>query len=284
MNHHKNVGHLQAWLLRCSELNPIAVTNGFICLMRKSFSSSGSFGSRSCSKTSEHNTYAGCRGLNCDYIAETPSQGPKTSSLYPYYRQNFDHRYTPGVNRVMNELAGTASYSARIFDPIMTGLLSSDMSSQEKIYICRTAIVTFGRQYHGFFNSLHVDSTDLYSKKLLLQSMEEVRSGLESQNEVMQQKSYYAYTFMERFGLSVPTTCVYQFVHDHVSERAHDFEVFQYFVSLGLGLCIRLSDHIAHGFYGANFVHCTPMPLIRVGNILYFKFDSYFNVFAWGAS
>ena len=44
--------------------------------------------------------------------------------------------------------------------------------------------------------------------------------------------------------------------------------VFQYFIMPGMGLCVRVRDYVAHGFYAYTFAHCTAVPLIKVGSLL----------------
>ena len=79
--------------------------------------------------------------------------------------------------------------------------------------------------------------------------------------------------FLSDFGMSVHTTCSYQFPAD-ASDACNDgceVTVGLIFLNLGMGSCVRGRDVWSHIFYANGFVHCTAMPIFlgsSLGNIL----------------
>ena len=94
-------------------------------------------------------------------------------------------------------------------------------------------------------------------------------------------KSVYVKNAHERFRLGHPTTCCYQHVIGSEFD-GKDVELKQYFICVGLGICIELSDLTTIHFFGHMFTHCTSVCLAMVNGKIHIVGDGETNVFAWG--
>ena len=90
--------------------------------------------------------------------------------------------------------------------------------------------------------------------------------------------------FLSDFGMSVHTTCSYQFPAD-ASDACNDgceVTVGLIFLNLGMGSCVRGRDVWSHIFYANGFVHCTAMPIFLEKNRVFFGKHPRRSVLAWG--
>ena len=88
-------------------------------------------------------------------------------------------------------------------------------------------------------------------------------------------------TFVDVFGVGVPTTCGYKMIADDEHEDCIPF-ILAYFIMGGFGCCVRIRSDLYHYFYAYTFSHSTAIPVVVVDDeVLYC--DAGVNVFAWGA-
>ena len=277
-------GHLISWIIRDKKLNPVKITQADIRIFRKAYGIQGGFGHRSRCAVIGHNTYTGRRSYHC-VSRPTPCEGTGEARNYNYHRSHFNPKYQPGAEKLSNQLARAASYSATWLDPIITGLCPFDKNDQDQVHLCRASIVTMGTPSKslGFANSLHIDSCDVLCKEVREQRIDMVRQYINSRTGRIARKAKYAMDFIHKFGLGVPTSCVYQFIHDENGFQEDDAEVIQYFLLNGLGVCFRLGNHVAHSFYAFTMTHCTAVCMVVVDSTLYLRKNDNFTVFAWGS-
>ena len=69
-----------------------------------------------------------------------------------------------------------------------------------------------------------------------------------------------------------------------VEENMHSKNVVlkQYFLCIGLGICIELQDLTTIHFFGHMFSHCTSVCLVMIDQKIYVKNDGSANLFSWG--
>ena len=87
--------------------------------------------------------------------------------------------------------------------------------------------------------------------------------------------------FVQNLGIGDSTTYGYIFIHDENDN--YDTKTIQYFVTHGLGLCIRVDSYVEHMCYACSFIHNTSVP-IYIKNIKYYRsLNTNTALFAWGA-
>ena len=72
-------------------------------------------------------------------------------------------------------------------------------------------------------------------------------------------------------------------LHDPVDSKATaTTELLQYFVMHGIGLFIKLKNHVAHMFYAWLFSYNTTVPIAIKQKKYYLALYTYIIVFDWG--
>jgi hypothetical protein len=137
----------------------------------------------------------------------------------------------------------------------------------------------------GFTNSLHCDSGDIILKRkaeALICRLERFEMMAEDcVMSVSRRKMKYYRSIIERFGLSVPTTCAYQWIKR--SSAVPDDGFFCYFILHSFGYAVRIIDGLGHQFFGGNFVHMTCICLMLInGRVFFLSPNGDYCLFAWG--
>jgi hypothetical protein len=151
VHNEEHPGHLLSWWFKSKEVHPYRINQATIELFQKAYGRKGSFDDRSSSRcaTLGHNTYAGRRASTSQRVRPTPSEGPGDFARMNYFRANYDARYTPKNSKLVQYLAGQASYTAQWLDLIVTGLCQYDGTDQDPIHLFQQTIITFGKLCMG---------------------------------------------------------------------------------------------------------------------------------------
>ena len=270
----------------CAETHPFALSMPEVDLAEKAFGEG--YSSRFICKTVGGNVYLGTRPESTR-AAPNPLQGPGKAHAMQYSRKYYDARFQPQAERLLHRLVAETVNHSRFCDPVSFFLCREIDFSQDLLLRNKLMIATKGEvgKAFGFANSGHLDSDGGYDDdeltKLELQELDEkgvfddLFNGYES--DILQRKDY-----AERWlalGSGAPTTCGYQFVWNDKNAFSN-YEVYQYFLMNGLGLCYRVRSFSTHLMYAHQFYHQTALCLVVCNGKVLSKNDGRLNVFAWG--
>ena len=216
---------------------------------------------------------------------QSPVCGPKAAIDHCYYRQHHDPLFQPLINKVVNRLIQAAvTFGCRSF-PTEHSVLYGGLDRSVLLRAGAIKLLTQGLrgQSHGFGNTCHVDRRDQVSKK----DQDNIRAlvGTEEDEEDVplriREKKKHICNFASLYGLSAPTTCIYQFVLG--STMPSSVDIIQYFLYDGFHAAIRFGSHVGHSFFGNLFSHRTAVCVVVLNGKVYLSFDDWaVNVFAWG--
>ncbi len=89
--------------------------------------------------------------------------------------------------------------------------------------------------------------------------------------------------FVNHWGVSVPTTCCYQFITPK-KFKEEKLETIKFFVLTGLGICYPIKYYRLHCFTAATFGHCTSTVLYWLVGKVYVRRTNGVNFFSWEKS
>ena len=69
----------------------------------------------------------------------------------------------------------------------------------------------------------------------------------------------YANQLVQKLGMGDPITCVYQLIYDEIYNDG--MNIIQYFIVIGLRLCIKVDSYVAHMFYAWSLSQITAVPI-----------------------
>jgi hypothetical protein len=280
----KAPGILMSCFLQDKSLHPFMVTSEYVDLLQYTYGRG--FQSRHRSKCLGLNLYLGKRLSNiASKSATTPKEEVKLSQ---YYRQNYQDLPRPFLERTANQMRTNAISFAGKLDTTFYFLKPHDRASP-----CQMVLITCGskssttsnRRVIGFANSPHADTGDILDDSHVKEAKRRLQyvKGLSEQGRVSVSQSQIKYLeeFMERFPLSVPTTCAYQWVRRKYAQQEDGY--YAYFVLHSMDWAVRIVDGVGHLFYAANFVHVTSICLVSInGKVFFINPEGNYNLFAWG--
>ena len=206
---------------------------------------------------------------NNNQAAASPVEGRSSTQHNEYYRNRFICHKAVLCNKIVNELASAASrIQSAIEYPILNFLMPEPTGSYQRTKLTKcnkSNLITFGsNKYLGFFNTVHDDSNDAVKDKggLFKEYLMELKEKYSGNEDVLDLIAYLL-QWLEFDDLGVNTTCLYQFVGEHLLNE--NDRVYAYFLHDGLGTAVELHSFIGHSFYGNTFVHRTAMPVIVKG-------------------
>ena len=86
------------------------------------------------------------------------------------------------------------------------------------------------------------------------------------------------------WGVCLPTTCCYQYIFRETCVKKSQFEVYQWFMSPGLGTTYRIKNYWVHLMLAGLFSHCTSSAIYIVDGRAYFGRGPKVSMFAWGGT
>jgi hypothetical protein len=186
--------------------------------------------------------------------------------------------HTPLVSSIINSLANQVSSFGLKSDPLIHSQLPG--GTQGTLFKpCSTGILTI-----NFANVKHNDSGDKRTKKTMDDAVSDLKCRSGSKFPEQQKRVSYLKTFIDRFGLGLPTSCAYQFV-SREPQGDGGVEVVQYFLYDGLCVAIRLQNYAAQMFYGHAVAHRTAQAIILIDGKVYLpREDTGVQIFAWGGT
>ena len=214
------------------------LTNVDVDLFNNAYSDRGSYPGRRTCENRGGCTFIGPKESSSQSQA-TPTEGGGMRVEYYMYRQYINPLFGVKAMHVLHELSRViGSHVPTLFKPLC--ILGSEDRTQF-IHFCRLCILTI-----NFYNYLHCDSRDKLSKEDEIIVMEHVYNLLSSPNVTKGEKERLM-LFLEHvsdFGLSVPTTCGYQFPRTSEGRDNPDEPVVSclVFLMLGLGVSMRVCN------------------------------------------
>jgi len=260
------------------------LTHDHVMVFRNAFSGVGSYPTRSICDSVGHNTYQAYKTNNSQSNL-TPTEGPGQREKFRLYRQYIDPRFAPAAMAILNELSKTTFWrGAFLFH--QTLFLGGYGSSPEMLGPSRIQIETI-----DFDNTPHIDEYDMATKAReedAVKTAEMVKdSPLTSPKNAGKLANYLA--FVKNFGMSMTTTCCYQFVPKPSHSSNMDVlghprvRVCQVFMMPGLGMSHRVQNYWTHTFHAASFQHNTCVPMFVSNNSVQFGSHEEWWVQAWGS-
>ena len=192
--------------------------------------------------------------------------------------------FMPEAKKIINALTYDALQVGKHLDPQSHKILTAGkgQGQQQRTGHCNNAIVTFGNvRFHGFACSYHRDRKDLYKKSMNKQAIVNLLNLPDGRTPLIRKRLEYALELICQLGLGVPTTCGYQIVIE--SDDITESDVYAYFLMGELGSAIRIKSDYWHIFHAYAFFHCTAVPIVKIGNRIYFK-HPLVDIIGWGAS
>lgn len=174
-------------------------------------------------------------------------------------------------------------------------MISRSFNPQEKLKrstgnnrFCRLTIWTSGNskdKVDGFTNNIHVDHDTFH--KIFQEAANWLIERLEEEGIFHKSDIEYLKCLRETSEgkFQSPTVCGYDVIQkeDTTIEGLADtkWEVFGYFVLIGLGVCVKL-DRCYHSFMAASVSHCTPTPISIACDIVCTHTGGDINIVGWG--
>ncbi len=267
------------------------------------------FGSRHSVPSKGLNVYPGKR--NQHRAIRTPQTCKEDMIFSQMHRAKFESTYLPIVQKFINQLTSQAvqvmTTTDRSYERFLHRVFlsmhknSATDKSEEEIEkngnlfmssrrLCNWSIVTAGNhasKLDGFANCPHKDKGDKFFSTFqtaALSLLDTEMKKYKSAYEITKQLNYYKRMYDVGKGFALPTTCGYKILEvPSFNPQMKESDLHGHFLSIGLGVSVRLRSNIYHYFYGSIFSHCTAIPItVKDSRVTMFTGD--LNVFAWGAS
>ena len=128
------------------------------------------------------------------------------------------------------------------------------------MHIYNDSIITFGIRgfYLGFSNTSRVDSLDRFRNSVVDKFKTEVcvfKYHAKEDNMKIKDSN----EFVQKLGVSVTTTCVFQLIYDE--NHKNETKILQNIIIHGLVLCIKVDSYVTHMFCACLFCHNTAVPI-----------------------
>jgi len=250
-----------------------------VAVIKKAVGRSGTYPSRTINGNEGVNCYDGLKDGSSQCHA-TPSEGPGMKGLYKYYRQDIDPKYYPHYMKIINDLARTTSWTTAHFYKHLAKLFPGASSRHSLMWLGRFAILTI-----QFASTEHTDKKDFVKSlfDIFLRQFDELLQD-EKLGGLTRDELVSARTFVEEFGVSVPTTCGYQFVprDTNMSYKECGVEVCLLFIMGGIGMCARIHNFWTQIFMSHLCLHNTSVAIFIYKGRAYIGDCPYIDVLAWG--
>ena len=139
----------------------------------------------------------------------------KSDLNYSYSISHFSRLPQAFAKNIIHSLSRKVSYAYNIIDLVINLFIPNEVRIH--LHICDHLIVNFGigGLCLGFSNTSHVDSLDRFIKSFVDNIKTDVCIFIkENHSEENDMKIQYTNKFVQKLGMSDPTTCVYQFIYD----------------------------------------------------------------------
>ena len=244
----------------------------------------GLYSSRKTNSSDGYQLYFGTRGVNSQ-SRPSPSEGPKEHGNYHYHRDSISHLHMPFLASCMSTLSKVATYAAGHVYKFLYVLYPNNNTRKEMLF-CRLGIFTM-----NFSCTPHTDQNDktLSSQGSVLKNLQCVQENLDvvqnckHVNSARKAEATAASSFITYWGLGVPTTCCYQYVHNDQANE-NPMQIFHYFCMQGFELCRRIQNYWTHSFFAYTFVHGTSVPLYVSNGLVFVGKHPSMTMLVWGGS
>ena len=256
--------------------HPFLVTRHQVRQMYFAYGNRGSYPSRPSTKNHGHSTFLGKRA-DGTMTRNTPSCGPGDDTAWHFYRQTYNDHHIPPAMHLVNSLTHSTYWNA-----VKTLNFSSFMKGDKQTMLGMTnlSILTV-----NFDTNIHVDKNDRWQRDDAEQFIDDLLEVIDTvePGTVAHTDASNHLQFVSEFGVSVPTTCCYQFPSDNP-----DITVLQAFVFPHLRMCLRIRHLMTHQFYAGLVQHATCVPVFYdisddVVNDISFCSHPDVDVMAWGS-
>jgi len=255
------------------------ITSQDVEIVKRAVGPQGTYPSRTVNCSTGLNCYDGFKSPSSQ-CHPTPSEGPGMKGLYKYYRNVIDAKFYGHYVKLITDLGNKASWMTSHFYRHLRVLFPEQNTGSALLWIGRFAILTI-----QFANTEHIDKRDLV-KDLFQVFLNKLTTILNNPSLPKKHRDevVHAKSFVEDFGVGVPTTCGVQFVprNKELSYENCGVEACQLFLMGGIGMCSRMNNYWAHMFMSHVCVHQTSVPIFISNGVAYIGVCEDLDIFAWG--